>query len=85
VNPGSVASSFAGEFDPETAALVERMKRAATPVDRVVPRLAALVDAPHADPLSAFIIYRRVDQRMSGADDRAAARLHRLTTGLLRA
>jgi NAD(P)-dependent dehydrogenase (short-subunit alcohol dehydrogenase family) len=84
VNPGSVASSFAGEFDPQTAALVERMKRAATPVDRIVPRLAALVDAPHADPVSAFVIDRRVNPRMSGADDNAAARLHRLTTRLLR-
>lgn len=83
-NPGSVASSFAGEFDPETAALVERMKRAATPVDRIVPHLAALVDAPPADPVSAFIISRRVNPRMSGVDDRAAARLHRLTTELLR-
>ncbi|GAA4902834.1 hypothetical protein GCM10023223_19000 [Stackebrandtia albiflava] len=84
VNPGSVASSFAGEFDPETAALVQRMKRVATPVDRIVPHLAALVDAPPADPVSAFAVSRRVDPRMSEVDDRAAARLHRLTTGLLR-
>lgn len=83
VNPGSVASSFAGEFDPDTAALVRRMKRAATPVDRIVPRLAALVEAPHADPVSAFVIDRPVSPRMSGADDRAAARLHRLTTEIM--
>lgn len=84
VNPGSVASSFAGEFDPDTAALVQRMKRTATPVNRIVPHLTALVDAPPADPVSAFVINRRVDPRMSGADDRAAARLHQLTTRLLR-
>ncbi|MFB9660162.1 SDR family NAD(P)-dependent oxidoreductase [Glycomyces mayteni] len=84
VNPGSIASSFAGEFDPATAALVERMKRTATPVDRIVPHLAALVDAPPADPVSAFAINRRIDHRTSAADDHAATRLHRLTTELLR-
>jgi NAD(P)-dependent dehydrogenase (short-subunit alcohol dehydrogenase family) len=84
-NPGGVASSFAGEFDPQTAAFVERMKRAAAPVESVVPRLAALVDAEHADPVSAFVIDRKVDPRTSDADDRSAARLHHLTVGLLHA
>ncbi|MEU5874043.1 SDR family NAD(P)-dependent oxidoreductase [Glycomyces sp. NPDC047369] len=83
VNPGPVATSFAGEYDPPTAAFVSQMKRTARPVADLVPPLSALIDEPPAEPLSAFEIDRPVDPRTTPGDDAAADRLHRLTLDLL--
>ncbi|WP_335987563.1 SDR family NAD(P)-dependent oxidoreductase [Glycomyces sp. MUSA5-2] len=85
VNPGGVASSFAGEYDPATAAMIEHMKRTARPVAAAVPPLSALIDDPPAEPLTAWANGRPVDPRTTPRDDEAAARLHRLTERLLRA
>ncbi|WP_112133239.1 SDR family NAD(P)-dependent oxidoreductase [Glycomyces dulcitolivorans] len=79
VNPGGVASSFAGEYDPQTAAMVEQMKRTARPVDAAAPPLSAFIDKPPAKPLSAFVIDRPVSPRTTPDDDAAAERLQRLT------
>jgi NAD(P)-dependent dehydrogenase (short-subunit alcohol dehydrogenase family) len=83
LNPGPVATSFAGEYDPETAAFVERMKRIAAPVGHAVAPLSDLIDAPPQDPLSAWGGGRRVNPRTTPHDDDAAARLQRLTEHLL--
>jgi NAD(P)-dependent dehydrogenase (short-subunit alcohol dehydrogenase family) len=83
VNPGPVATSFAGEYDPETAAFVERMKRSAAPVGRAVGPLSGLIDTPPPDALSAWADGRRINPRTTPHDDDAAARLQRLTEDLL--
>lgn len=83
VNPGPVATSFAGDYDPETAAFVARMKRTAAPVERAVGPLSALIDAPPRDALSAWAGRQPVDPRTTPNDDTAAARLQRLTEHLL--
>ncbi|MCB5909984.1 SDR family NAD(P)-dependent oxidoreductase [Streptomyces pinistramenti] len=54
-NPGSVSSSFSGEYDAPTRAHVERLKRIAkSPETAIVPVMACL-DAPPADPVTAFV------------------------------
>lgn len=83
VNPGAVATSFAGEYDPETAAFVARMKRSAAPVESAVAPLSDLIDAPPLDALSAWAGERPVDPRTTPHDDHAATRLQRLTEQLL--
>ncbi|WP_035736692.1 SDR family NAD(P)-dependent oxidoreductase [Glycomyces arizonensis] len=83
LNPGPVATSFAGEYDPPTAAFVEQMKRTARPVAELVPPLSALINEPPTAPLSAFAIDRPVDPHTTPGDAAAAERLHRLTLDLL--
>lgn len=83
VNPGSVATSFAGEYEPRAAAMVEHMKRTARPVAEAVAPLSALIDRPPTEPLSAFVIDRPVPPRTTANDDAAAERLRHLTRRLL--
>lgn len=83
LNPGSVATSFAGEYDSQTAAFVENMKRTAKPVAELVPPLSALIDHPPAEPLSAFAVDRPVATRTTLDDDAAAERLHGLTLDMI--
>lgn len=83
VHPGLVATSFAGDYDPETAGVVAQMKRQARSVEEGIAPIIPLLDAPPADALSAFALGRRVDPRTTPGDDAAADRLHRLTETLL--
>ncbi|MEU9354665.1 SDR family NAD(P)-dependent oxidoreductase [Streptomyces griseoloalbus] len=84
VNPGTVATSFVGQYDPVTKSQVEAIKRMGKPVVRAVAPITEVVDAPPAEPLSAFVEGRRI-----GVDDRylfdqdAATRLDKVTEQLL--
>ncbi|MFJ8686736.1 SDR family NAD(P)-dependent oxidoreductase [Micromonospora wenchangensis] len=85
VNPGSTATSFAGEYDASVAAHIESMKRFGKPVAQSVAPIARVIESPPREPLSAFVEGGRI-----GVDDAAfapadAARLHDLTEGLLSA
>ncbi|MCP2164905.1 SDR family NAD(P)-dependent oxidoreductase [Goodfellowiella coeruleoviolacea] len=86
VNPGGVATSFAGDYadqDPVLTAQINQFRQTAAPVEEAIVPLVRLLDDPPAEPLSAF----QQDQRLSldhPAFDRAnALRLHRMTTALL--
>ncbi|MFI0234557.1 SDR family NAD(P)-dependent oxidoreductase [Streptomyces sp. NPDC017086] len=84
VNPGSTATSFAGEYDPVTKYQVEAIRRMGKPVKQAVAPISEVIDAPPAEPLSAFVEGRRI-----GVDDpqlfdhEAAARLAEFTEQLL--
>ncbi|MEV0051228.1 SDR family NAD(P)-dependent oxidoreductase [Saccharopolyspora shandongensis] len=78
--PGPTATSFAGEYDAPTARFVEQQKATAKPAVEVVPPIVGLLDAPPAEPLSAFGTHARIDIR---DDPATAARLAAITEQLL--
>ncbi|MFC5185680.1 SDR family NAD(P)-dependent oxidoreductase [Actinomadura harenae] len=83
VFPGNVAGNLAGEFDPRTAAQVERMKAAGLPVATAVPPIIDLIDGPPGEPLSAFSEGRRLGLTGPSFDRADAARLESITRSLL--
>ncbi|TDC76845.1 SDR family NAD(P)-dependent oxidoreductase [Streptomyces hainanensis] len=82
-HPGTTATGFSGEYDAATEAHIAAMKRAAKPAAPVARHLLALLDAPPAEPLSAFVEERRIGVGGSPFDPTAAARLRTHTDGLL--
>jgi len=83
INPGVVATSFAGEYDQETAAAVAQLKRAGKPVPAAAAPILACIDDPPAARLSAFVEGRPYRLDSSLFDAAAARRLDRITAGLL--
>ncbi|MGN9788684.1 SDR family NAD(P)-dependent oxidoreductase [Nonomuraea sp. ZG12] len=83
INPGPVATSFAGEYDPPTAAHVATLKRHGRPVGEGIKPIIARIDAPPTAPLTAFMRFDPINLDGSAFDPRAAARLHDLTRRLL--
>jgi hypothetical protein len=53
LNPGTVSTSFSGEYDPETAAQVDALRTIAMPVEEGIEPILALLDDPPAEPVSA--------------------------------
>lgn len=82
-HPGTTSTGFAGEFDPPTAAYIERQKALAKPATVVVPPLLRLLDEPPAEPLTAFHMYDELDVDDPLFSPEAAARLAGITEGLL--
>ncbi|MEV4222159.1 SDR family NAD(P)-dependent oxidoreductase [Nonomuraea sp. NPDC049725] len=83
INPGPVASSFAGEYDPPLAAQVAALKRHGRPVGDGIQPIVARVDAPPAAPVTAFARFDPISLDGPAFDPHAAARLHDLTRRLL--
>ncbi|WP_433349077.1 SDR family NAD(P)-dependent oxidoreductase [Microtetraspora malaysiensis] len=84
INPGPVSTSFAGEYDPATAAHVAALKRYGAPVEEGIKPIIACVDAPPAEPLSAFLPDARISLSNPSFTPGDAARLDDLTRYLLR-
>jgi NAD(P)-dependent dehydrogenase (short-subunit alcohol dehydrogenase family) len=82
--PTGTRTGLAGEFDAPTAAQVAEMKRHGQPVERVIPPITALIDAPPGEPLTAVVEGRRIGLTLPSFDRAAAARLDTLTRALLR-
>lgn len=80
--PGVVATSFAGEYDPATAAHVAGLKASGRMVTRAVEQILPFLDAPPAR-LTAVVEGRRVAADTPNFDRRQAARLHEVTEKLL--
>lgn len=83
LNPGSVSTSFSGEYDAATAAHVEAMKGTGRPVEEGIAPIIAAIDNPPAEPLSAYVQGEPISLRHKSFDKDAAARLHDLTHKLL--
>ena len=84
VNPGMVSTGFSGDYDPATAAQVERMKRMGMPVAQAVEPLLAIIDSPPGEHLSAFSAGTPMDADSLPAMDRdAAARLAELSRRMI--
>lgn len=82
-HPGTTATSYAGEFDPQTKAYLQQQRMMAKPATDVVPPLLRLLDDPPKPPLTAFNLFTElnVHTRLFSATD--AERLSRLTDELL--
>ncbi|MCA2230486.1 SDR family NAD(P)-dependent oxidoreductase [Nonomuraea aurantiaca] len=82
-HPGTTATSYAGEFDPQTAAYLRQQRMMAKPATDVVPPLLRLLDDPPAPALTAFNLCTElnVHTKLFSATD--AVRLSRLTDELL--
>ncbi|MGW5353328.1 SDR family NAD(P)-dependent oxidoreductase [Streptomyces sp. NPDC004031] len=83
-HPGVVATSFAGEYDPSSAAHVAALKATGKPVSEAVAQVLPFLTAPPAR-LTAVLEGRRVPTGTPAFSPAAAARLHATTTGLLAA
>lgn len=83
LNPGSVSTSFSGEYDAATAAHIEVMKRTAKSVEAAIAPIITRVDAPPAEPLSAFVEGERIGLEEHSFDEDAAMRLYDVTQKLL--
>ncbi|MFC9876301.1 SDR family NAD(P)-dependent oxidoreductase [Nocardia salmonicida] len=83
VHPGVTATAQTGAYDPITAAMVENMRRNAKPIAVAADPIVELIDAPPAEPLSAFIEGRRISVADRGFDAAAARELDAYTRDLL--
>ncbi|MEJ3653253.1 SDR family NAD(P)-dependent oxidoreductase [Actinomycetes bacterium KLBMP 9759] len=84
-HPGTTATSFAGEFDPPTAAFIEQQRRTAKPATAVAPPILALLDDPPKAALSAYHLRTELDMPSRLFSPRSAARLAEITEQLLTA
>jgi len=85
LNPGTVSTSFSGEYDAGTAAQVEALRAAAMPVEEGIAPVLALLDHPPAPPISAWMRGEPIPVTGPAFDVAAARRLHAETTRLLAA
>ncbi|GAA4070604.1 SDR family NAD(P)-dependent oxidoreductase [Actinomadura miaoliensis] len=82
-HPGTTATGFAGDYDPATAAFIERQKALAKPATDVVPPLLRLLDHPPAQPLTAFHLHTEMSVGNGLFSPADAARLADVTARLL--
>jgi NAD(P)-dependent dehydrogenase (short-subunit alcohol dehydrogenase family) len=78
-HPGTTVTSFSGEYDEVSWQHIEAMKRFGKPVQETVAPIIDILDAPPAEPLSAFIEGRRISVDHRSFDPGAAARLREVT------
>jgi NAD(P)-dependent dehydrogenase (short-subunit alcohol dehydrogenase family) len=83
VHPGVTATAQVGEYDPQTLAMVERMRRHAKPVGAAAGPIIDLIDASPAKPLSAFVEGRPLVMGGRDFDPSAAHELERVTRAFL--
>ncbi|WP_237109623.1 SDR family NAD(P)-dependent oxidoreductase [Nonomuraea sp. MG754425] len=82
-HPDTTATSYAGEFDPQTAAYLQQQRMLAKPATHVVPPLLRLLDDPPTPPLSAFHLFAELNVHTKLFSAKDAERLSRLTDELL--
>ncbi|WP_406212775.1 SDR family NAD(P)-dependent oxidoreductase [Streptomyces decoyicus] len=83
LNPGSVRTSFSGEYDPVMAEQIEAARENAKPVEEGIQPVLAALDAPPSTPLSASTMGEPLELAGSAFDPDAARRLYGLTAVLL--
>ncbi|MGG2461070.1 SDR family NAD(P)-dependent oxidoreductase [Streptomyces sp. RGM 3693] len=83
VNPGTVNTSFSGQYTPAVQAQVDAIRRSAQMVENAVRPLAAVLDAPPEAPLSAFVQGVPLRPDGPGWEVAVARRLRRSTERLL--
>jgi PPOX class probable F420-dependent enzyme len=83
LNPGTVNTSFSGEYDAETARQIGAMRAAARPVEEGIEPILALLDRPPAEPISAWVRHQRIPLTGPSFEIAAARRLRAETERLL--
>lgn len=84
-HPGTTATSFAGEYDPATAAQIEAMRAVAKSPEEAAAPIVDCIDLPPSEPLSAFFERTPLDLAGPAFASDAANRLHDTTVALLTA
>jgi PPOX class probable F420-dependent enzyme len=85
LNPGTVGTSFSGEYDAATAARIDAIRAVARPVEEGIEPILALLDRPPAEPVSAWARHEPIPLTGPGFDVAAARRLRAETDRLLAA
>ncbi|WP_371800794.1 SDR family NAD(P)-dependent oxidoreductase [Streptomyces sp. NBC_01732] len=83
LDPGTVSTSFSGQYTPDVMARIDVIRRSAQPVHEAMVPIVRLLDAPPAAPLSAFVRDVPISPRGPGFAIEEARRLHLHTTRLL--
>ncbi|MEW2401702.1 SDR family NAD(P)-dependent oxidoreductase [Streptomyces sp. NPDC046862] len=83
LSPGTVDTSFSGQYTPDVKAQIDVIRRSAQPVHEAVVPIVRLLDTPPPAPLSAFVRDVPLSPHGPGFGVEEARRLHRLTEGLL--
>jgi PPOX class probable F420-dependent enzyme len=83
LNPGTVSTSFSGEYDPETAARIDSIRATARPLEEGIEPILALLDQPPAEPISAWARHDPIPLTGPAFDVAAARRLRAETERLL--
>jgi PPOX class probable F420-dependent enzyme len=83
LNPGTVNTSFSGQYDPETEAQVEALRMSARPVEKGIEPILAVLDDPPAEPVSASMMGEPISLTGPAFDTEAARRLYVETEALL--
>ncbi|MGW4328974.1 TIGR03618 family F420-dependent PPOX class oxidoreductase [Nocardia sp. NPDC004573] len=83
VHPGVVDTALSGDYDAETAARIEALRRTARPIGEAIRPILDVLDDPPAEPLTALAQGRPLDVHGPAFDAAAAARLYSETTKLL--
>jgi NAD(P)-dependent dehydrogenase (short-subunit alcohol dehydrogenase family) len=82
-HPGVVSTSFSGEYDAIVEAQVAQLKIIGKSIEQSIGQILPCLDAPPAEPLSAFVEGRRISVDNRYFDRQQGARLHQITTELL--
>ncbi|MCP2164332.1 SDR family NAD(P)-dependent oxidoreductase [Goodfellowiella coeruleoviolacea] len=82
-HPGTVSTSFSGQYTPDMAAQIEAMRSTATPVAAAVVPILALLDQPPTEPLSAFVRGEPIGLAGPSFNQAAAQRLYAETRTML--
>jgi PPOX class probable F420-dependent enzyme len=85
LNPGTVSTSFSGEYDVETAAQIDAIRAAARPVEEGIAPILSLLDRPPAEPISAWVLHEPMPLTGATFDVADARRLRAETERLLAA
>jgi PPOX class probable F420-dependent enzyme len=75
LNPGTVSTSFSGEYDADTAAQIDAVRATAMPVEEGIRPILAVLDDPPAEPISAWIRHERIPVAGAAFDVADARRL----------
>ncbi|MCT2588775.1 SDR family NAD(P)-dependent oxidoreductase [Streptomyces sp. N2-109] len=85
LNPGTVDTSFSGQYTPEVMAQIEAVRRSAQPVEEAIAPILTLLDAPPAALLSAVVRGEPLSPHGPAFAIEEARRLHEHTEKLLAA
>jgi PPOX class probable F420-dependent enzyme len=83
LNPGTVSTSFSGEYDAETAIQIDAIRAIARPVEEGIEPVLALLDHPPAEPVSAWVRHDQIPLTGPSFELAAARRLRAETERLL--
>ncbi|WP_028933241.1 TIGR03618 family F420-dependent PPOX class oxidoreductase [Pseudonocardia spinosispora] len=83
LHPGTVSTSFSGEYDEQTQLVIDHLKDTARPIEEALAPMLEVLDHPPAAGLSAVVLGEALDVRGPAFDADAARRLYGETTVLL--